>query len=636
LNTLQDAFTVLTNVASSMRALLYYSNGTLFLVQDKEQPGTSDRIFSAADVENGLFDYMGTDVRSMYNSYPITWNNPDQFYQEETELVNDSSLIAVQGYRNAQPQAAFGCTSRGQAIRFGRWLIYTSQYETEVVTFRVGIENADLRPGQKIAISDPGRVGSRLGGRLKTDDSADTLTFDSDMPQLSSDWKINVTVGGKTVHQCTVVYPTALNQVKVTGKPSGLVAGDMWLAQSPDIVPTEWRVVVVKDLGQSKFEVMASQYSSGKYPYVDYGVRIPPPRFTQLPTGPLAGPGDMRTQPFVYADGQGLPQFGLMVSWQTSTDPRVAFYQVELHGPGDEFMRYERLVGMNVDARSLREGIWNVTLMAVDNLGRRSIPINRDVNVTAASPPPDTPTNFLAVRTGDTAQLTWDPNTNPLLDHWIIKWSPVGDGSATWEGSTILSAKVASMMTSYYTPYRPGTYSIKGVDTSNQQSIDAAFAILFDSGSNLNLLYTITDSPTWTGDLGGAWVVNSPEIWLPPGTVAPFTAIYTFVDANITGTIKQGEFVTGLINAGGHIGTEPMMSDWVTLASVSSLDPTYSGNWDAHLEVSISQDGTTWSNWVPITSASITARDIKARLVGTVTDLLTTIKVVSATVQIRG
>jgi len=64
--------------------------------------------------------------------------------------------------------ALYACllAATNYAIRFGRWQIYTAQYETEAVHFKVSIENCDVRPGERLAINDPGRVGVRLAGRL--------------------------------------------------------------------------------------------------------------------------------------------------------------------------------------------------------------------------------------------------------------------------------------------------------------------------------------------------------------------------------------------------------------------------------------------------------------------------------------
>src|SRR5262249_54565801 len=159
------------------------------------------------------------------NAAAITWNDPDDQYKPNVEMVLDGTLVATQPYKETQ-QTAFGCTSRGQAIRLGRWLIYTSQYEREVVTFKTSLENADVRPRLLIPINDPGRAGARLAGRLVQDDGPDTITLDQSPAQLASGaWTIYVTSGDAAQGQKPQVIALGLvaivsgNQLQVTGKP---------------------------------------------------------------------------------------------------------------------------------------------------------------------------------------------------------------------------------------------------------------------------------------------------------------------------------------------------------------------------------------------------------------------------------
>jgi hypothetical protein len=48
----------------------------------------------------------------------------------------------------------FGCTSQSQAIRAGRWALYTEQQETDVVMFTTGLEGAYVNPGDIIKVMD--------------------------------------------------------------------------------------------------------------------------------------------------------------------------------------------------------------------------------------------------------------------------------------------------------------------------------------------------------------------------------------------------------------------------------------------------------------------------------------------------
>jgi predicted phage tail protein len=394
INTRQDAWQVLTAVASSMLATIYYANGTVFLVQDRPLY-SPERLFGPADVEAGLFDYAGTDYRSVYNVAAITWNDPEDHYKPAVELVLDGPLVATQGYKETQ-QTAFGCTSRGQAMRLGRWLIYTSQFEREVVTFKTSLENADVRPGMLIAINDPGRAGARLAGRLCDDHGIDTITLDQSPVAMASNptaWVIYVTVGdaGAAEHPYVISMPVIGvllgNQVRVSGKPSsGLVASSMWMATTTAVEPTMWRVNSVADLGKGQYQVSATEYHVETWTYVDYGWLMPEPAFSLFPKGPLAAPTNITDTEYIYLDASNWPQFGVIVSWTASPDPRVAYYQLEASGPNGDYRRHERIVGVTQDLPAMRQGQWTIVIKAFDNLGRYSIPVTYTF-VPMASPP---------------------------------------------------------------------------------------------------------------------------------------------------------------------------------------------------------------------------------------------------------
>src|SRR5439155_12346500 len=133
------------------------------------------------------------------------------------------------------------------------------QYETEVVTFRVGLENADVKPGEVVTISDPSRVGARLGGRLLDDPGADTVTLDALPDQMVASpaaWTLYVVVGSAaeaetpTVIACPVQAVLGGAQLRIIGKRPGMTAGCNWMASSAAAAPTHWRVASVNDRGK--------------------------------------------------------------------------------------------------------------------------------------------------------------------------------------------------------------------------------------------------------------------------------------------------------------------------------------------------------------------------------------------------
>ncbi len=163
LQTKQEAYKVLTDMASIFRGLLYWSLGTVVAVQDSPEP--SFWHFTIANVKDGLFTYASTARTTQHSVCYVRWNDPLDNFKPKMEYVEDVDSILKFGYREIE-LSAFGCTSRGQAHRLGKWLLFTERIETETVTFQTGMEGIPLRPGLVIDVSDNNRSGVFFGGRI--------------------------------------------------------------------------------------------------------------------------------------------------------------------------------------------------------------------------------------------------------------------------------------------------------------------------------------------------------------------------------------------------------------------------------------------------------------------------------------
>jgi len=159
----EEAYKVVNDMASIFRGMTYYSNGSIFAVQDS--PKNEGLIFTNANVEEGNFTYSSSSRKSRNSIAIIRYNDPKNFYQPAIEYVEDFESIRKYGIREVE-LTAFGCTSRGQAIRLGRWALLSDKLETESVTFTAGIaEAAYLKPGDVFKIHDRNRKVKRYGGR---------------------------------------------------------------------------------------------------------------------------------------------------------------------------------------------------------------------------------------------------------------------------------------------------------------------------------------------------------------------------------------------------------------------------------------------------------------------------------------
>lgn len=159
----EDAYKVTNDLASVFRGITYYAFGNLYSVQDsKKDPRI---LFTNANVENGDFSYSSTSKKTRQSIAIVRYNNPKDFYKPAIEYVEDINAIRKYGVRELD-MTAFACTSRGQAIRLGRWALLTNNIETETIQFNAGLEATALRPGDIFKISDSNRKSKRYGGRI--------------------------------------------------------------------------------------------------------------------------------------------------------------------------------------------------------------------------------------------------------------------------------------------------------------------------------------------------------------------------------------------------------------------------------------------------------------------------------------
>ena len=172
-------------MASVFRAIVYYSSGTVYAVQDSLKDSVFQ--FTNANVENGEFTYSTTSAKVRHTVAIIRYNDKNNFYKPAVEYVDDVEGIRRYGIREKEV-SAFGCTSRGQAIRLGRWILATERLETETATFKTGAEGALVRPGDVFTISDSHRLMKRRGGRVEAftriSNSQFTILLDSKLEAL--------------------------------------------------------------------------------------------------------------------------------------------------------------------------------------------------------------------------------------------------------------------------------------------------------------------------------------------------------------------------------------------------------------------------------------------------------------------
>jgi len=157
--------------------MTYWLNGEAYLVQDSEKDPVYQ--FTNGNVINGEFTYEGTANKTRTNSIIVNWNNPQDYYRSRSEIVElEENLQKDNEFIKPEETTAFGCTSRGQARRLGKWKLLTNNWNTNTVSFSTSLNAAFLRPGDIIQVIDQHKEGKSWGGRVSASSSTTAINID--------------------------------------------------------------------------------------------------------------------------------------------------------------------------------------------------------------------------------------------------------------------------------------------------------------------------------------------------------------------------------------------------------------------------------------------------------------------------
>ena len=222
------------------------------------------------------------------------------------------------------------------------------------------------------------------------------------------------------------------------------------------------------------------------------------------------------------------------------------FYEVQAKLSTDPtFISLGEATGNIFELVGARDGlVYNVRARSVNAIGVRSAFVEGSHQVVGKTAPPQNVTGFSVNVVGTEAHLSWVPVTDLDLSHYRIRHSSLTTG-ATYSNAVDIIAKVPRPAQSAVAPAMTGTYFIKAVDKLGIQSIaSTSSVVLIDSIPNLNLVETITESPSFAGAKTECFVNDSGLLVLD--TASDFDDISGLFDD------VEGDFDGG----GGTVSTE--------------------------------------------------------------------------------
>lgn len=286
LQSANDATRVIQDMASIFRGMTYAMGGSVAAVAD--MPEDPIYTYNPSNVIDGKFTYSGSGRKVRHTVALVSWNDMTDFGRAKVEYIDDPLGIARYGIRQTEV-IAVGCTSRGQARRQGKHILTTERYETDSVSFSVGLDGMLPAPGKIINVCDPLRAGRRTGGRIRIA-SLSSVMVDS-IPIVAAGDTLSVILPTGVAQKRTVSSVVG-NSINVTPDFDAVpVPQSVWAIESTELATQRFRVLSIKenDGDTLGYSIAAIQHVEGKYDYIEDGTMIvePPVSVLSVPGAPV-------------------------------------------------------------------------------------------------------------------------------------------------------------------------------------------------------------------------------------------------------------------------------------------------------------------------------------------------------------
>jgi hypothetical protein len=572
IQTQDDAYKLINDMCSVFRAMPYWSTGALTISQDR--PADSAYLFTLANVSKEGFSYSGSSLKTRPNVAVVSYLDLE-LRDIAYEVVEDQTSISKYGAITTEI-SAFACTSRGQAGRIGEWLLYSEQYEGEVIGFSASIDaGVMVRPGQIIEVSDPVRAGARRGGRIASATTT-TVTVDNATGLPSTGATLSVILPDGTVAARSVSGIAGKVITLSSALPTAPNTNSIWVLETASLQTSTWRVISVAEQDQATYQISALAYNASKYAYVERGRSLQIRDTTDLNNIPDA-PTSLSFEEALYSY-QNQIRAKIIVSWPAVLG--VSQYRVKWRKDSVNWSIVD-VLSNDYEILDITPGLFDVQVFSMNAAMKLSTTAaTGSITALGKTAPPSNVTGFSSVLDGNIgATLVWNPITDLDLSEYEIR-----QGN-TWATATFIT-KVAA--TSYKLgQLAPGTrtYLIRSIDTSGVYSVTAATTtVTITPPSTPNVLDTVAGdlvTLSWAASTGSYsiayYVVRSSA-----GAIGEIKTTTTALPITWSGSRT---FFVKAVDLTGNESAEGSIAVYVNQAPAPTITVAYAGqnavlNWN--------------------------------------------------------
>lgn len=463
--TAQEAYKVVNDIASIFRAMPYWSAGAVTLAQDAPQDPVY--LYHNGNVTDGLFTYHGTSAKARHTVALVAWSDPDDMCRRKIEYVEDPEGIARYGVVETEV-IAVGCTSRSQAHRVGRWILYSERYETDAVVFKTGAEGLFCAPGSVIKVADQYRAGRRIGGRIAGAAGRNIILDQLDVaPTLPATILVAASDGTvqsyeiASVNSKTVTTKADINPLPPKHAP--------WMISTATLEPKTYRVISVAEVEDSEqteggYEVAAVAHEPTKYDFIEKGLALQERTYTSLsPTPDAVSTVTMSETLYAF---QNSVRAKITLSWPAAVN--ASAYRVRWRFNSGNWSE-DTTSAVDYEILNTEVGLYEVEVTAVGVFGAaaQSAATQSLVAKGKTAPPADVQNLAATLDALIGVTLTWDPV--PDLD---VSYYEIRQGSS-WSTGVVLAKVAANSFKIGSITGGTTYYRVKAVDTSGNYSTNS-------------------------------------------------------------------------------------------------------------------------------------------------------------------
>jgi len=598
-----EAYQLINELAGVMRCFPIWSEGSVTISQDR--PTDPSYLFSLANVGEGGFSYSGSSLKQRHTLISVSYFNMDS-REIDYEVVEDTAAQAKLGIVKKDVKA-FATTSRGQAQRLGKAILFSEQNESEVVSFTTSIDaGAIIRPGSVISVNDPVRDGARRSGRVK---AASTT-------QITVDNTIDLNTFGGANQKCSVLLPNGSLETKnITGIINNQITLDsssplsaapnvnsIWYVQSdriePDERPKTFRVITVEEQDGINYAITALTYIDGKYANIEQGISLPP-RGVSLLNSPKDPPSNLQaSERVVVINALAVPK--LILSWVSVTG--VSQYLVQYRFNNTNWVS-ETVFRPDFELLNTEAGAYEFKVFSY-NAALKLSATSTDLtfNAVGKTTPPENVQNLsIEPITNKLVRLRWSKAVDPDVLHGgrvYVRHSNLTDGSGTFQSSVDLVTALAGNTTDVVVPSLEGEYILKFQDdqgnfSTGETSIIQDLPDLIDTQTILTQREDLLSTP-FSGTKTNTTFSSSASALQLTNPASNATGTYEFASVVDLGAVFSLDLKRTLRSVGFNTGSDietliPSGSLWDNYAIDGNFDGAAADEANCQIQVATSQ-----------------------------------------------